>query len=407
MKTDLQKTPYYLLDEAECINRTKCIKKEITAWGGKICYAIKANPFLIPSLLHVVDKFEVCSPGELQICKKYGVPGNMILFSGVVKTKQDITEALAYPVDVITLESLTHWKYLKECLNESTKEIEIVRIMPRLSNGAQFGMEEEQIYSVLEEQKTMEQIKVEGIHYFTGTQKKGNKYEKELKKVAELIDNIRSKYGFEEFVLEYGPGLSVPYFTGDDFTNPYGLIRDLKEFILKESYSFRVDIELGRYIAASCGKYVTNIVDIKKSEERNYCLIDGGIHHINYYGSNMAMRTPVITHVACKDTDEEIKVSDDLTANTEAMEYMICGSLCTFADIVVRGLPLKAPKIGDSLIFENIGAYSITESSYLFLSRNLPGIYMKKTDGQIITLRDEMPSFEINSVKGLEVNEKV
>lgn len=402
MKTDLQKTPYYLLDEAECINRTKCIKEEISAWGGKICYAIKANPFLIPSLLHVVDKFEVCSPGELEICRKYRVPGDKILFSGVVKTKQDIMAALAYPVDVITLESLTHWKYLKECFSENLQEFRNVKILPRLSNGAQFGMEETQIFEILDEQQTMEQVAVEGIHYFTGTQKKGNKYEKEIRKAAELVERIKQQYGLEDCILEYGPGLAVPYFMGDDFSDPLGLIRQLKEFILKENYSFRIDVELGRYIAAACGKYVTRIVDLKKSEDRNYCLIDGGIHHINYYGSNMAMRTPLISHISQTGADAVPAAADDKEESGNKLEYMVCGSLCTFADIVVRGLTLDSPEIGDYLIFENIGAYSITESSYLFLSRDLPDIYLKDTEGRVVPLRTGVSSYEMNSCKGLE-----
>lgn len=76
---------------------------------------------------------------------------------------------------------------------------------------------------------------------------------------------------------------------------------------------------------------------------------------------------------------------------------MICGSLCTFADILVRGLMLSEPEIGDMLVFENIGAYSVTEGSYLFLSRDLPGIYLQKKDGRIAKLREGIPSYPVNS----------
>lgn len=63
-------------------------------------------------------------------------------FSGVVKTKQDIKEAVAYHVQVITLESLRHWNLLKEVMAEAGYDaIRTIRIMPRLSSGAQFGME--------------------------------------------------------------------------------------------------------------------------------------------------------------------------------------------------------------------------------------------------------------------------
>lgn len=397
------KTPFYLFDENECIDRVCKIKNVVTSWGGKLCYAIKANPFLISSLLPFVDKFEVCSPGELEICRKYQVPGEKILFSGVVKTKDNIEKALEYPVDVLTLESVHQWNLLKECmaeLNVMGEEKSRIKIMPRLSNGAQFGMEEKQLLQIIEESKTMKNVKVEGIHYFTGTQKKGNQYEKEIDKGEHLLKEIQKEWEISELILEYGPGLAVPYFTGDDFDTSLKLLEQMCHYILKQKYSYRIDIELGRYIAASCGSYYTEIVDIKKADERNYCLIDGGTHHINYYGSNMAMRTPIVRHESgIKNYKNELEQNAVKAMNDRIDEYMVCGSLCSFADILVRGLKLNNPQIGDTLIFENMGAYSVTEGIYLFLSRNLPGIYLKKQNGKVVELRKQMPSYEINSIQ--------
>lgn len=385
-KEENLKTPCYLFDEKECRERTRKTKHEISAFGGKICYAIKANPFLVPILINEVDKFEVCSPGELEICRHYQVPGEQILFSGVVKSKDDIKAALNYKVNVITLESLAQWETLKECLrSQKLCQGGKVKIMPRLSNGAQFGMEEEQIWKIFEEQKNIEEVQIEGLHYFTGTQKKGNKYEKEIECAIDFLQRLDNKYNLPDMVLEYGPGLAVPYFINDNFDDLYQGLYELKNYIIKKEYPFRIDIELGRYIAATCGKYMTDVVDVKKAENRKYCLVDGGIHHVNYYGSNMAMRTPIIQHL-----------KKGGTSSKDMEEYIICGSLCTFADILARGIMLDHPEIGDRLIFENIGAYSVTEASYLFLSRDMPVIYLKNWNGTIRELRSSVHSFEIN-----------
>ena len=390
--TQLQ-TPCYVFDEAACVDRAIRIRQEAGKWGGKLCFAIKANPFLIPALIPIVDKFEVCSPGELEICRKYKVPGGKILFSGVVKTREDMEKALAYPVDVITLESVHHWELLKDALKEglSDETDQCVKVMPRLSSGAQFGMELSQMEHILMEAADMKNIRVEGIHYFTGTQKKGKQYEKEIKRALQWMEELEKKFSLEDVILEYGPGLAVPYFNGDNFERPYGLIENLRDFILAEKPSHRIDIELGRYLAASCGEYVTRIVDVKSADERNYCLVDGGIHQVNYYGSNMAMRTPVIEYVPAGNK------TDSLLLNQER-EYMICGSLCTVADILARGILLPSPEIGDCLVFENIGAYSVTEGSYLFLSHALPEIYIKQQNGQIRKVRSAQESWLINSV---------
>lgn len=390
--TQLQ-TPCYVFDEAACVDRAIRIRQEVGKWGGKLCFAIKANPFLIPALIPVVDKFEVCSPGELEICRKYKVPGGKILFSGVVKTGEDMEKALAYPVDVITLESVHHWELLKDALKEGLSDAtdRCVKVMPRLSSGAQFGMEPSQMEHILMEAADMKNIRVEGIHYFTGTQKKGKQYEKEIKCALQWMEELEKKFSLEDVILEYGPGLAVPYFNGDDFEQPYGLIENLRDFILAEKPSHRIDIELGRYLTASCGEYVTRIVDVKSADERNYCLVDGGIHQVNYYGSNMAMRTPVIEYVPVGNKPGSSLLNQE-------REYMICGSLCTFADILARGILLPSPEIGDCLIFENIGAYSVTEGSYLFLSHALPHIYIKQQNGQIWKARSAQESWLINSV---------
>ena len=390
--TQLQ-TPCYVFDEAACVDRAIRIRQEVGKWGGKLCFAIKANPFLIPALIPVVDKFEVCSPGELEICRKYKVPGGKLLFSGVVKTGEDMEKALAYPVDVITLESVHHWELLKDALKEGLSDAtdRCVKVMPRLSSGAQFGMEPSQMEHILMEAADMKNIRVEGIHYFTGTQKKGKQYEKEIKCALQWMEELEKKFSLEDVILEYGPGLAVPYFNGDDFEQPYGLIENLRDFILAEKPSHRIDIELGRYLTASCGEYVTRIVDVKSADERNYCLVDGGIHQVNYYGSNMAMRTPVIEYVP-------VGNKPDSSLLNQEREYMICGSLCTFADILARGISLPSPEIGDCLIFENIGAYSVTEGSYLFLSHALPQIYIRQQNGQIWKARSAQESWLINSV---------
>ena len=59
--TQLQ-TPCYVFDEAACVDRVIRIRQEAGKWGGKLCFAIKANPFLIPALISVVDNLKYVLP---------------------------------------------------------------------------------------------------------------------------------------------------------------------------------------------------------------------------------------------------------------------------------------------------------------------------------------------------------
>ena len=68
------------------------------------------------------------------------------------------------------------------------------------------------------------------------------------------------------------------------------------------------------------------------------------------------------------------------------------GSLCTFNDVVARNFPVKDLQIGDYFIFHNIGAYSVTEGGYLFLSRDLPNIYFADEQNGIRLVRQGIPT---------------
>lgn len=380
----LLQTPCYIFDEDELAGRVRQMKEALASCGAELCFAVKANPFLIPLLDPVIGKYEVCSPGELEICRRYGIAGEKIIFSGVVKSYDDIKTALAYPVGEITIESFRHWQILRRCMPAAGEK---VRVLLRLTSGAQFGMEEQTIHAIIEEIQSMRDITFAGIHFFAGTQRKGSKYEKELAMLAQFMTSLQEKYGLAEMRLEYGPGLCVAYFEGETVEEGAEAVHGVAEWIEGQPFPYPVTIELGRYVAASCGHYVTQIMDVKKAGERKYCLIDGGIHHINYYGQNMAMRTPVIHHIPAAGH----KLEDTMSG-----EYMICGALCTFADLVARGLTLRDPQIEDFLVFDRIGAYSVTEGSYLFLSRDLPVLYTYRKDAGLKKIRDRIAAWEIN-----------
>lgn len=380
------KTPYYLFDEGVLsghLANMDTIRKKYTGKELSFCYAIKANPFLIPYIDKFVDHFEVCSWGEMKICKEYKCDASKIILSGVNKEPGMIADALGYGVRILTVESMSQYD---EILRQVKEQSIHVSLLPRLSNGAQFGMEQGFIEKIILDSADHPLIRIAGIHYFTGTQKKKfSKIESELRLLEEVLTGLKDRYGFEPELLEYGPGLGVPYFEGDDFENYYSIYEEMLSYIVSAGYSYRVNLEMGRFFAASCGEYVTSVADVKGSSDEPILILDGGRNHISYYGQNMVMKTPLIVQ---EDHDEKKAVPCDLY-----------GSLCSFNDMIARAVMVSEPKIGDRLHFKNIGAYSVTEGIYLFLSRDLPSVYVREQDGGIKILRDNDPTYGINCSK--------
>lgn len=367
----------------------KKLKEEL---DGRAClvYAIKANPFLTKYMDSKVDSFEVCSPGEFEICLKNNIKTEKIVFSGVYKSKENIKRIFECGFKgVVTLESANHYKLLKEVI-DSCKDIDgKVKILPRLSSGNKFGMDEDTIIEIIKDALSDERLLIEGIQYFSGTQKKKIRViQEELEKIDIFCDRIKEETGYSVEMIEYGPGFFYDYFSLADHMAVFEeVIESIKPYVGK----YRFALESGRFLAASCGEYVTEVVDIKHTFDKNYLLVDGGIHHVNYYGRMLGMNVPKVDH---------IKVMDDkyiLAPAKKGDSYEVCGALCTVSDVLLKNHLLDDPQCGDLLVFHDAGAYSCTESSVLFLSRTLPMIYALLPDGNVELLRDAIESFELNS----------
>ena len=64
-------------------------------------------------------------------------------------------------------------------------------------------------------------------------------------------------------------------------------------------------------------------------------------------------------------------------------------------DIVAKQVLLPDVEIGDLICFENTGAYCMTEGISLFLSREIPAVYLKKA-GEYTLLRKSFETSALN-----------
>ncbi len=372
-------TPFYIFDTDILANQ---INKIRTALGTdvEICYAMKANPFVIKEMQDIVDYFEVCSHGEFSICELADIDVNKIVMSGVYKNFTDI-ETMIYEYGnqiIYTIESLSQWKNIADFTLEHQRH---VRVLLRLTTGNQFGMDETVIREIIANRNKNPYIDIEGIQFFSGTQKKSTaKFEKELEMLDNLCADLQKQYAFNIKKIEYGPGLPICYFEDN---NVEDLMLDLlAKQIKKLNFKGKITLEIGRFIAASCGFYVTSVVDVKVNNNENFCIVDGGIHHINYLGQIMGMKKPFIIHLNEK--------------SGETKEWTVCGSLCTVNDVLVKQYPFVDISQGDTLIFKKVGAYSVTEGISLFLSHELPQVLLYSEKCKFRLARSNYPTYILN-----------
>lgn len=374
-------TPCYLFDASRFKERIADIKEGLQ--DIPLTFSIKANPFLLSALpdKNLIEHVEVCSPGELAICKSLSVPGNRILYSGVMKEEWDVREALEYGVDIITSESKLHYDLICRVSRETLRK---PKVLLRLSSGNQFGMSEEDIMDTLKNRDD-DPAEITGIHYYSGTAKtKVRQIEKDLSRIRDLLNRAKSESGFTPKLVEYGPGLSAEYYEEPYDEKDRELLYSIKDLLSGFSKEYRLGIEMGRFMAAPAGTYYTKVCDIKTNGGVNYVIVDGGVHQLKYYGQNMAMKIPPV----------KVERNGIPVDNGTKEKYCICGSLCTVADVLVRETELPELKTGDILAFERCGAYSVSEGALTFLSRTMPEIWMR--DGETRCLREKIESWKLN-----------
>ena len=357
-------TAFYVFDIDRLLQRAAYLKKKLSE-RVELCYAVKANTFIIGEFIGKIGRFEVCSPGEAEICTALGVDDKDMVISGVYKTPSVIEKMVAeHDGRIYTVESLTQFEMLRSL---SEKYDRVLPVLLRLTNDSQFGMDSGEIKNIIAERSKYKNLDIHGLQFFSGTQKTSlKKLNREVCKLDELLTFLREEYGFESKELEYGPGFPVAYFEGED-VNEEELLKGFSDIIDSMQNKVKIVLELGRSMAACCGSYYTHIVDIKHNKGQNYILIDGGMHHLVYFGQHMAMKQPIFS-VCGKEN------------KPNTAEWNICGSLCSMNDIVAKQVSLPDVSIGDLLCFENTGAYCMTECISLFLSREIPAVYLKKAD---------------------------
>jgi diaminopimelate decarboxylase len=104
-------TPAYVYSksaiEGAYLGLDRALARALGKTPYSICYAMKANSNL--NVLRLIAKlggyFDIVSGGELERLRRAGIPPKRAVFSGVGKTREEISEALRAGVFIFNVES--------------------------------------------------------------------------------------------------------------------------------------------------------------------------------------------------------------------------------------------------------------------------------------------------------------
>lgn len=362
-------TPLYIYDAATIKQYCSSVAHSLSQF--LIAYSIKANPSLgICKLLHSIGCWaEVASGGELFIAKESGFPASHTIFDGPAKQEWELRQACNSQLSILNAESYRELDVLVRlsseglscpsvCLRVNTHDSAASAGEQMVGGPSRFGFDEELLPDVIGRYRS--KLNIVGLHVYAGSQ---------ILKTDEIVANFERAFslfgqscrimGKKFTTLVFGGGFGIPNNDNEPLLNLKEVSAGVAQIIERDHRTApaRLIIELGRYLVAAAGVFVTRVVDVKKSRGTIFVLTDGGINNF-LRPAFLKVAHPVF---ALGKLDTPVNITTH-----------IGGPLCTPLDEYAQALKTPPVKVGDLIGIFNAGAYGFSMSFHPFLSHLSP-----------------------------------
>lgn len=364
-------TPTYVYDANVLRRRFADVKQSM---GVNVLYALKANPSL--AVAHVLREAgagaEIASAGEMYIAEKAGFSGEQMQFAGPGKSEQELRLAVDKGLYSINMESEAEYEAIVEVAKTSKRKPQVsIRVNPpKSSSGARmhmgggakkFGVDASEVAALLRRIQSEGKVQLQGLHNYLGTQCfSAEAWLQGASQMLAFTKEMEAEANVALPSIDFGGGFGVPCFERDKEFDLAAAGRGLRTLL--EGEERHAHIELGRYLTAPAGVYLTRVRYIKESGGKRFAVLDGGIHHHSAGASVGSVVPRPFPMVAAK-----APLSQNVRPQT------LCGPLCTPVDVFATGVELPELEVGDLVAILISGAYGLTFSNVLFLSHPTPG----------------------------------
>ena len=372
-------TPFYLYHGETIVERVRRVRE---ALGTEVSYSVKANPSLGVCQLIAREReagAEVASSGELTVARAAGFEPEDIVFAGPGKTDDELRRVVEEGIFADNVESLGEIDRLAGIAGEMGRKIGVgLRINPaaqlmgsQMRMGGtvgQFGMDQAELDAAVAKTLSHPELILRGVHVYTATQ---------VFEVEPLLEHCRNIFeialqtadyaGRPLEMIDFGGGFGVPYFekmTEFDLASFGAGFRELLNTYRSDSRLERCRFlfELGRYLVADAGVYVTRAVDVKQTRGKTFVVTDGGMNHHLTATGNMGQvfrkSYPLLNLTRMSGVPEE--------------GVAVAGPCCTPLDMFGSNISLAEPEVGDLIGVFYSGAYGFSASNLGFLSHPAP-----------------------------------
>ncbi len=350
-------TPLYVYSRATLERHWHAFDSALSDHPHLVCYAVKANSNL--AVLNVLARlgsgFDIVSKGELQRVLKAGGDPAKVIFSGVGKQVDEMQLALEAGIHCFNVESEQELETLNEVAADMNKTATIsfrvnpdvdAKTHPYISTGLKenkFGISFDDAERIYLKASKMDNIVIKGIDFHIGSQlTELSPFVDAVDRLLALIKNL-SDNGIKIEHMDLGGGIGVQY-NDESPPLPAEWVTALKQRF--DNFDGEIIVEPGRAIAGNAGILLTRVTVDKKTEHKNFAIIDAGMNDL--------MRP------ALYDAWQNIiPVKEE--SNVEPTIYDVVGPICETGDFLGKDRKLCVEQ-GDLLAIRTTGAYCFSQS---------------------------------------------
>ena len=358
-------TPLYVYSSAAIRKRYDAFDAAFRSLPHTICYSVKANSNL--TILRLLANkgcgFDVVSGGELErVLAADRKAAKNVVFSGVGKTREELTAALQAGIMLFNAESESELAVLGECAARLRGTAPVaLRVNPDvaadthpyISTGLRkhkFGVPIRTARALYASASRMPYLAVRGVSVHIGSQITDvAPFGEAMARVADLVRELRED-GHRIDYIDAGGGLGIAYdkpsardFTADVAAYATALAAPLRHL------NVRLLLEPGRSIIGPAGVLLTSVIYRKENDGKRFLVVDAAMNDLirpALYGAHHEI-VPILQSA----DSPKSEVTD------------IVGPVCETGDFFARDRELPTVAEGECLAILDAGAYGMVQAS--------------------------------------------
>lgn len=352
-------TPFYLYSEQKLRDNFKSFADAVKPLKkATVCFAVKSNfnPTILKILAGMGAGADIVSGGELELALQAGVPADKIVFSGVGKTRAELTAAITAGIKQINAESESEIRLINEIAIGLNKTAAVgIRVNPdvdartheKITTGKKenkFGIDWNDARRLFLSAEQFKGISLHGIEVHVGSQiLELSPFREAFVKTKKMLNDLK-EHGVSIQTVDVGGGLGVAYKTDESAPSPADYIAVLQDVL--GDFDGEFVFEPGRCISGDAGVLVASVVRVKQTGDKRFAVLDAGMSDL--------------VRPAMYDAYHNIEA---LKGGEASERYDVVGPICESADIFGKDRMLPELNEGDLIAIETAGAYGAAMAS--------------------------------------------